>query len=76
MEKTPFTAIGLRQLTDGDRHSGWHVAGAQISTETIWNLHRTGHDYAAITRKFPALTEADVRAAVRFEADSRKFRWL
>ena len=76
MEKTAFTATGLRQLTDGDCHSGWYVPGAQISTETIWNLYRAGHDYAAITRKFPALTEADVRAAVRFEADSRKYRWL
>ena len=49
-------------------HNAWVVAGTRVPTTAIWNFHVAGYSAADIVREYPRLTEADVTAAVDFEA--------
>jgi uncharacterized protein (DUF433 family) len=52
-------------------HNAWVIAGTRIPTTAIWNYHEAGYSPKEIIGEYPRLTEADVRAAIRFEKRRR-----
>jgi uncharacterized protein (DUF433 family) len=51
--------------------NAWRLAGTRIPTSAIWHFHEDGADVAAIQRAYPALTGADIMAAIEHEARLR-----
>lgn len=51
--------------------NAWRIAGTRIPTSAIRHFHEDGADTATILREYPDLTEEDIAAALRHEAERR-----
>ena len=55
-------------------HNNPVIAGTRVPTSAIWNLREAGYSSKRIIEEYPRLTEADIVAAIRFEAENRAAR--
>ena len=53
-------------------HNSHVVAGTRIPTAAIWNLRSGGYRYKQIADEYPSLTDADIKAALKFEEEQRR----
>jgi len=70
-ERTP-EQIGVVTRNRNVLHGKPALAGTRIPTTAVWDYHQAGYGTAAILELYPRLTEADVRAALAYEADNRR----
>lgn len=64
----PHVAYGYDN--GGTYVDAWCVAGTPIPVRRIYDLHKAGHDFEKLFRRYPTLTRAQVLSAVAFVYDN------